>query len=214
MHLPRSRKTMSYARRCLVRCTASTMNISAMSGSVSCTPLPNGTPRLISTACLKGRRASRAQVARERKEQGRITTMCGIAGLIHRDGATSVGKEMTAMLSSLRHRGPDSTGFAVYGASTPNEYVMRLKLAEQEDLTKNHHIRQKIRDRQVEVDKMLAELGAETVEVAEATPYAFRYRLRYAGDTRRLATEIEKIEGAEVLSFGSALELIKDLGDA
>jgi methylamine---glutamate N-methyltransferase subunit A len=140
--------------------------------------------------------------------------MCGIAGLIHRGGATSVGKEMTAMLLSLRHRGPDSTGFAVYGASTPNEYVMRLKLAEAEDLTKDHHIRQKIRERQAEVDNRLAELGAETIEVAEATPYAFRYRLRYAGDTRRLATEIEQIEGAEVLSFGSALELIKDLGDA
>jgi glutamate synthase domain-containing protein 1 len=140
--------------------------------------------------------------------------MCGIAGLIHRGGATSVGKEMTAMLLSLRHRGPDSTGFAIYGASAPNEYVMRLKLAEAEDLTKDHHIRQKIRERQAEVDNRLAELGAETVEVAEATPYAFRYRLRYAGDTRRLATEIEQIEGAEVLSFGSALELIKDLGDA
>jgi methylamine---glutamate N-methyltransferase subunit A len=118
------------------------------------------------------------------------------------------------MLLSLRHRGPDSTGFAVYGHSTPNEYVMRLKLAEAEDLTKDHHIRQKIRERQAEVDNRLAELGAETIEVAEATPYAFRYRLRYAGDTRRLATEIEQIEGAEVLSFGSALELIKDLGDA
>ncbi len=42
--------------------------------------------------------------------------MCGIAGLIHRDGAATVGKEMTAMLQSLRHRGPDSTGFAIYGA--------------------------------------------------------------------------------------------------
>ncbi|HET9574468.1 MAG TPA: glutamine amidotransferase [Methyloceanibacter sp.] len=140
--------------------------------------------------------------------------MCGIAGLIHRDGATSVGKEMTAMLLSLRHRGPDSTGFAIYGASTPDEYVMRLKLAEQEDLSKDHHIRQKIRERQAEVDNRLAELGAETIDVSEATPYAFRYRLRYAGDTSRLATEIEQIDGAEVLSFGSALELIKDLGDA
>jgi hypothetical protein len=140
--------------------------------------------------------------------------MCGIAGLIHRDGATSVGKEMTAMLLSLRHRGPDSTGFAVYGVSTPNEYVMRLKLAEHEDMTKDHHIRQKIRERQAEVDNRLAELGAETIDVSEATPYAFRYRLRYAGDTSRLATEIEQIDGAEVLSFGSALELIKDLGDA
>ncbi len=140
--------------------------------------------------------------------------MCGIAGLIHRDGVTGVGQEMTAMLLSLRHRGPDSTGFAVYGASTPDEYVMRLKLAEQEDMTKDHHIRQKIRERQAEVDRMLAEIGAETVEITEATPYAFRYRLRYAGDTRHLAAEIEQIEGAEVLSFGSALELIKDLGDA
>ncbi len=140
--------------------------------------------------------------------------MCGIAGLIHRDGVTSVGQEMTAMLKSLKHRGPDSTGFAVYGASTPNEYVMRLKLAEQEDMTKDYHIRQKIRERQAAVDTCLAELGAETIEIAEATPYAFRYRLRYAGDTRRLAADIEQIEGAEVLSFGSALELIKDLGDA
>ena len=138
--------------------------------------------------------------------------MCGIAGLIHRDGATNVGKEMTAMLKSLKHRGPDSTGFAVYGTSTANEYVMRLKLAEQEDLGKDHHIREKIRQRQAEVDKRLAELGAETIEAAEATPYAFRYRLRYSGDTRKLAHEIEQIEGAEVLSFGSALELIKDLG--
>ena len=94
--------------------------------------------------------------------------MCGIAGLIHRDGATSVGKEMTAMLKSLKHRGPDSTGFAVYGTSTANEYVMRLKLAEQEDLAKDHHIREKIRQRQSEVDRLLAELGAETIEATEA----------------------------------------------
>ena len=91
---------------------------------------------------------------------------------------------------------------------------MRLKLAEAEDLTKDHQIHQKIRQRQTEVDNRLAELGAETLETAEPTPYARRYRLRYAGDTRRLTTEIEQIGGAEVLSFGSALELIKDLGDA
>jgi glutamate synthase domain-containing protein 1 len=140
--------------------------------------------------------------------------MCGIAGLIHRDGATSVGKEMTAMLKSLKHRGPDSTGFALYGTSAPDEYVMRLKLAEAEDFATDHRIRQKIRERQAEVDNRLAELGAQVIDTSEPTPYAFRYRLRYSGDTRQLATEIEQIEGAEVLSFGNALELIKDLGDA
>ena len=140
--------------------------------------------------------------------------MCGIAGLIHRDGATDVGKEMTAMLQSLRHRGPDSTGFAIYGPSAKAEYVMRLKLAEQEDLAKDHRIRDKIKARKSEVEERLKEMGAETLEVSQPTDYAFRYRLRFAGDTRQLTTEIERIEGAEVLSFGSALELIKDLGDA
>jgi glutamate synthase domain-containing protein 1 len=140
--------------------------------------------------------------------------MCGIAGVIHRDGATDVGREMTAMLRSLKHRGPDSTGFAVYGPSTKSEYVMRLKLAEQEDMTKDHRIREKIRARKEQVDQRLKELGADVINPAQATEYAFRYKLRYAGDTRKLATEIEQIEGAEVLSFGSALELIKDLGDA
>ncbi len=140
--------------------------------------------------------------------------MCGIAGVIHRGGATGVGQEMTAMLQSLKHRGPDSTGFAVYGMTTPDEYVMRLKLAEAEDLETDHKIRDKIRDRQAQVDKRLAELGVVTLDVAEPRPYAFRYRLRYAGDTKQLATDIEQIEGAEVLSFGSALELIKDMGDA
>jgi glutamate synthase domain-containing protein 1 len=140
--------------------------------------------------------------------------MCGIAGVIHRGQATGVGQEMTAMLQSLRHRGPDSTGFAVYGATTPDEYVMRLKLAEAEDLETDHKIHDKIRERQAQVDKRLAELGVETLDVAEPRPYAFRYRLRYSGDTKQLATDVEQIEGAEVLSFGSALELIKDLGDA
>lgn len=140
--------------------------------------------------------------------------MCGIAGVIHRGKAVGVGQEMTAMLQSLKHRGPDSTGFAVYGVAKPGEYVMRLKLAEAEDLDTDHTIRDKIRDRQALVDKRLSEVGVETLAVEEPTPYAFRYRLQYSGDTKLLATDIEQIEGAEVLSFGNALELIKDLGDA
>ena len=60
--------------------------------------------------------------------------MCGIAGLIHRDGSGNIGQEMTAMLQSLKHRGPDSTGYAIYGTPGRNEHVMRFKVAEQEDM--------------------------------------------------------------------------------
>ena len=42
--------------------------------------------------------------------------MCGIAGIIYRDGSQHpIGDEMTRMLQSMKHRGPDSTGYALYG---------------------------------------------------------------------------------------------------
>ena len=41
--------------------------------------------------------------------------MCGIAGVIHRDGPSDLGTEITRMLQSMKHRGPDSTGYALYG---------------------------------------------------------------------------------------------------
>ena len=40
--------------------------------------------------------------------------MCGIAGLIHRGKSSNVGEELQNMLQALKHRGPDSTGYALY----------------------------------------------------------------------------------------------------
>ena len=58
--------------------------------------------------------------------------MCGIAGLIYRNGAKDIGRDMTLMLQSMKHRGPDSTGYALFGE--PSErYVMRYKLADAND---------------------------------------------------------------------------------
>jgi glutamate synthase domain-containing protein 1 len=142
--------------------------------------------------------------------------MCGIAGLIYRGKQGAIGQEMTAMLQSLRHRGPDSTGFALYGQADddPRTYVMRFKVAEQEDLRKGFEIHHQIRERRARVDDRLQELGAEVLKRDEATEYAFRYFFRYDGELRRLVDYVEDIDGAEILSVGQALELIKDLGDA
>ena len=102
--------------------------------------------------------------------------MCGIAGLIHRKGTSNVGGEMTAMLQALKHRGPDSTGFAVYGKPGKDEYVMRFKVAEQEELSTGFHIHQEIKDRRAEVDALLKEVGVkvkkeeEEGEAAAETP--------------------------------------------
>ena len=140
--------------------------------------------------------------------------MCGIAGLIHRGKTGDVGKEMTAMLQSLKHRGPDSTGYALYATPHGKELVVRFKVAEQDDMKTGFEIHHQVKERRAEVDRRLGELGAKIIEAEEATEYALRYRIAYDGDRRRLADYIEDVDGAEILSMGLGLELIKDLGDA
>ncbi|HWA48383.1 MAG TPA: glutamine amidotransferase [Dongiaceae bacterium] len=140
--------------------------------------------------------------------------MCGIAGLIHRRKTGDVGTEMTNMLKSLKHRGPDSTGFALYGAPKGQELVLRFKVAEQDEMKKGFDIHGQVKERRAEVDKRLKELGAKILKAEDATEYAYRYRIQFDGDRRKLADYIEDVEGAEILSLGLGLELIKDLGDA
>jgi len=140
--------------------------------------------------------------------------MCGIAGIIRRGNPGNIGEEMTSMLQSLKHRGPDSTGFAVYGVPEKNQYVMRFKVAEQEDMNSGFDIHQQIKDRRDIVDSRMKEMGAEIITQYTVTEYAFRYTFRKENGLRRLADYIEDVEGAEILSLGSALELVKDLGDA
>ncbi len=139
--------------------------------------------------------------------------MCGIAGLIHRGNSSDIGSELTSMLQALKHRGPDSTGFALYGNPQDNEFVMRFKVAEQAEATKGFKIHEQMKERKAQVDARLEELGVKPRE-EEVTEYAHRYRFSYDGDMKRLADYIEDIENVEILSIGRGLELIKDLGDA
>ncbi len=140
--------------------------------------------------------------------------MCGIAGLIHRGRSGDIGREMTAMLQALKHRGPDSAGFALYGKPDPDHQIMRFKVAEQADLAKGFHIHQQMRDRKATVDARLAELGATVEHEDQATEYAHRYVFGFDGDLKHLVDYLEDIDAVEILSIGHALELVKDLGDA
>jgi glutamate synthase domain-containing protein 1 len=140
--------------------------------------------------------------------------MCGIAGLMHRRKDGAIGEEMTAMLKSLAHRGPDSTGFALYGKPQGDELVLRLKLAEQAEAGKSFELQRALPERKKAVDSRLHELGAKIVSEEQATEYAFRYRIAYGGDRKKLVDYIEDVKGVEILSLGAALELVKDLGIA
>jgi glutamate synthase domain-containing protein 1 len=141
--------------------------------------------------------------------------MCGIAGLIWKGGVTSdIGSEMTQMLQALKHRGPDSTGFALYGKADDDVHILRFKVAEQDEMKTGFSIHRQVIERKAAVDTRLEELGAEIIKKQDATEYAFRYLFKFDGDLKRLIDFIEDIDGVEILSVGKGLELIKDLGDA
>ena len=49
--------------------------------------------------------------------------MCGIAGIMYKgtEGVFDTGEALIRMLDGCQHRGPDSTGFALYDKANPGE---------------------------------------------------------------------------------------------
>lgn len=138
--------------------------------------------------------------------------MCGIAGIIYRDGARAVGSDMTRMLQSMKHRGPDSTGYALYAPASA-QVVMRYTLADAND-PRDFEFADRLDRVRAEVEARLRAIGATIDEVEVETEYAFRATLTYGGDLKALADYVEDVPGCEVLSLGHSLEIVKDLGDA
>ena len=143
--------------------------------------------------------------------------MCGIAGLIHRGKSSNVGSELQGMLQALKHRGEDSTGYALYGDTDGKNFIMRFKVGENVgegsssimEETSVYDERKKI------VDQYLSEMGAKILKEERILPYSLRYELDYsAKDLLSFSQKIESIPGVEILSMGKSLEVIKDLGNA
>jgi methylamine---glutamate N-methyltransferase subunit A len=138
--------------------------------------------------------------------------MCGIAGIIHRDGPADTGAEIARMLMSMKHRGPDSTGYALYGPPT-DQIVIRFKLADAND-KRDFDFGERLQRHRAEVESRLGRIGARIESVEGETEYAYRASVGYSGDLKALADFLEDVPGCEVLSLGHSLEIVKDLGDA
>ncbi len=139
--------------------------------------------------------------------------MCGIAGIIYRDGSHDIGRDMTRMLQSMKHRGPDSTGYALYGPPNDGLAIMRYTLADS-NTPRDFEFDERLERHQGRVLQRLKAAGADIREHEQETDYAHRVTFSYDGDLKDLTDRIEDIPDAEVLSIGRSLEIIKDLGDA
>ena len=129
--------------------------------------------------------------------------MCGIAGIMYRGAEQSfdMGEALIQMLDGCQHRGPDSTGFALYGEAQSGQLKLRFFLDNEQDTEETI---QTIRGR-------LSELGAVIKEEAQVADN-YRVTVTYKDDVQKLAYEME--HAAKVVSIGSSLEIVKDVGSA
>jgi len=142
--------------------------------------------------------------------------MCGIAGLIHKGKTVNIGKELQDMLQALKHRGPDSTGYALYGEGCQGDYILRFKVGEnvKEGSSAVNEDESVYDSRRKQVDKYIRDLGADILQDEQLTPYSFRYVIKYNKDLMEFSKKIESVKMTEILSLGKTLELVKDIGDA
>ena len=89
--------------------------------------------------------------------------MCGIAGVINRKKTVNVGEQMRLMLQGIKHRGPDSTGYAVYGKPKKDGFILRFKISENaaEKVNVKPEDPEVLEDRKKQVDLLMKEHGAK-----------------------------------------------------
>jgi len=131
--------------------------------------------------------------------------MCGIAGFFDktRDNRNSnIGRILMAMLEGLACRGPDSAGVALFGPRADHQVVLRVKLGEEENCSSL-------------IPALTQFLDSQCGESYDFSHHGNSARLVVNGvvDLPALAARIEALDKTfEVVSMGSSLEIIKQVG--
>ena len=129
--------------------------------------------------------------------------MCGIAGIMykHSDDGLETGKALIDMLDGCQHRGPDSTGYALYGEGQEGRIKLRFYVgsgpAAEASIGR--------------IKEALAEHQARIVE-DEFIVENYRVVVDFTGDLQKFAYAME--HAAKLISLGESLEIVKDVGSA
>lgn len=134
--------------------------------------------------------------------------MCGIAGIVYRDEPRKVGHDLLRMLHGCQHRGPDSTGLAMYGNEHGTDLILRLFLDADLSHDENSWPRR--------FDAVLTVLAQHnfTVHTTWRDRIYARVEGTFDGDIQALSYAVEELPGVEIFSAGHSLEIIKDEGTA
>lgn len=131
--------------------------------------------------------------------------MCGIAGILFKslaaDRNRTTGQALIDMLDGCQHRGPDSTGFALYGDSLDDQLRLRFFVGTGDEAATAI----------AGIKEILARHGAKIV-ADEVIGNSYRVVVNFTGETWKMAYDLE--HAAKVISIGTSLEIIKDVGGA
>jgi len=129
--------------------------------------------------------------------------MCGIVGYLDKTGknGAKLGPTLLQMLTALGRRGPDSAGVAIYAPRADEALALRVKLGNHGDFAA----------RAAEVARRVGNM-AVIQNQAQDQEY-LKLIIGYEGDPQSLQAQIEAIgPDVEVISYGTALDLVKQVG--
>jgi glutamate synthase domain-containing protein 1 len=134
--------------------------------------------------------------------------VCGIAGRVLREPG-DIGSDLVAMMAAQRHRGCDSTGFALYGVPRHDGYVVRVLIEDRRELGRALD----------ELAAVTREHGADLLEDPtwddSGQPHSLaRLVISDPEPFKEWVDACDAIAGVELQSAGRALEIVKDVGDA
>ena len=109
--------------------------------------------------------------------------MCGIAGVMFKHGSTGLGtgQALIDMLDGCQHRGPDSTGFALYEDVEPGKLRLRFLVEEENGAGDGVGHNSGVEGAIANIRSTLEEHGAEIVD-DEHVGNSYRVVVRFSGD--------------------------------
>ena len=135
--------------------------------------------------------------------------MCGIAGRIL-SAPGKVGADLVNLMEAQRHRGADSTGFALYGPPVEDGYIVRAMAANRDKLSSDL----------TSFLEILRENGSDFIsdpshDDSDTQHVSVRMLIKEPTDFAEWSRQADTMsERMEIQSVGKSLEIIKDLGGA
>lgn len=135
--------------------------------------------------------------------------MCGIAGRIL-NSTGSVGRDLVDLMEAQRHRGADSTGFAVYGPPVEEGFIVRAMGMRRDALSRDLE----------DFLAVLREHGSDfladpTTDDADTTHVSVRMLIKEPKSLAEWSKQADLMcDRIEIQSVGKSLEIVKDLGGA